>query len=109
MTQGELIFRAGAASLNVDPPFDLPMVGVVRRYQLADKRIAPLEVAATAFGNKSYDLPVQVSSDCERLLIETGVRLVRSLFPERVAPKVEGWLASGSLPVPQQPRRMERP
>lgn len=38
------------------------------------------------YGNRSYGLPVQVTPDCERLLVETGVRLVRSLFPEKEEP-----------------------
>ena len=69
----------------------------------------PLGGYEPTFGNKSYGLPIQVSPDCERLMVETGVRLVRSLFPEREAPEVEGWLASGNLPVPPEPRRVARP
>ena len=61
------------------------------------------------YGNKPYGLPAQVSPESERLLIETGVRLVRSLFPEREAPEVEGWTASGQLPVPPAPMRLVRP
>ncbi len=61
------------------------------------------------YGNKPYGLPAQVRPESERILIETGVRLVRSLFPEREAPEVEGWTASGQLPVPPVPVRLERP
>jgi neutral ceramidase len=42
-------FRAGAASLNVDPPFGLPMCGVVRRDWTGASRIGSLEVTAIAF------------------------------------------------------------
>lgn len=61
------------------------------------------------YGNKTYGLPMQVSPDCERLLIETGVRLVCALFPDRKAPDVDGWMASGNLPKPPKPRSIERP
>ena len=54
-------------------------------------------------------MPAQVSPETERLLIETGVRLVGSLFPERAAPAVDGWLATGALPVPPAPLRPVRP
>ena len=42
-------FRAGAASRNVDPPFGLPMCGVVRRDWTGASRIGSLEVTALAF------------------------------------------------------------
>ena len=61
------------------------------------------------YGNKPYGLPAQVKPESERILIETGVNLVRSLFPERAAPEVEGWTASGRLPVPPERRKIERP
>jgi hypothetical protein len=69
----------------------------------------PLGGYEPAYGHKTYGLPAQVAPETERLLVETGVRLVRSLFPEREAPAVEGWLATGALPVPPAPDRPERP
>jgi neutral ceramidase len=42
-------FRAGAAALNVDPPFGLPMCGVVRRDWTGAERIGALEATAIAF------------------------------------------------------------
>ena len=42
---GQLL-RAGAASVNVDPPLGLPMVGVVRRSAPASSRIGSLEATA---------------------------------------------------------------
>jgi hypothetical protein len=38
-----------------------------------------------------------------------GVRLVLSLFPERKAPAVKGWLATGALPAPPSSRQLVRP
>ena len=45
----------------------------------------PLGGYEPAYGHKTYGLPAQVAPETERLLVETGVRLVRSLFPERAA------------------------
>ncbi len=61
------------------------------------------------YANKPFGLPSQVAPDCERILVETGVRLVQSLFPERAPPAVPGWLATGRLPEPPAPERFERP
>lgn len=61
------------------------------------------------YANKPFGLPSQVAPNCERILIETGVRLVRSLFPDRTSPAVSGWLASGRLPEPPADERFERP
>ena len=47
-TGGNRIFRAGAASLSIDPPLGLPMVGVVRRDWTARGRIGRLEASALA-------------------------------------------------------------
>jgi neutral ceramidase len=60
-------------------------------------------------GNKTYGLPAQVAPECEQILIETGVELVNSLFPERTAPAVQGWLATGRLPERLEPPRLVRP
>jgi hypothetical protein len=69
----------------------------------------PLGGYEPLYGNKSYGLPAQVTPEAERLLIQTGVRLVRSLFPEREAPQVDGWLATGAAPSAPAPRRPTRP
>jgi neutral ceramidase len=62
-----------------------------------------------SYGHKSYLLPAQVAPETERLLIETGARLVCSLFPERSAPAVDGWLFSGTMPRELPSPRWERP
>lgn len=69
----------------------------------------PLGGYEPSYGHKTYGLPAQVSPETERLLIETGVRLVTSLFPERDAPAVDGWKATGALPVPPTAARPARP
>ena len=61
----------------------------------------PLGGYEPSYGHKTYGLPAQVSPETERILVETGVRLVTSLFPERHAPAVDGWLATGALPTPR--------
>lgn len=61
------------------------------------------------YGNRSYGLPAPVSPECDRILVEAGVRLARRLFPEVVARGPDGWLATGA-PVPPPPARTwERP
>ncbi len=69
----------------------------------------PLGGYEPTYGNKTYGLPAQVAPETERLLVETGVRLVRSLFPERDAPAVDGWLATGALPEPPAKPPLTRP
>jgi hypothetical protein len=69
----------------------------------------PLGGYEPTYGHKTYGLPAQVAPETERILVETGVRLVRSLFPERPAPTVDGWLATGALPEPPPPQPFERP
>jgi hypothetical protein len=69
----------------------------------------PLGGYEPTYGNKTYGLPTQVAPETDRLLVETGVRLVRSLFPEREAPRVDGWLATGALPKSPPARALERP
>jgi hypothetical protein len=69
----------------------------------------PLGGYEPTYGNKTYGLPAQVTPDCERILIETAVELVNSLFPERTPPAVPGWLATGRLPVPPEPWQLARP
>ncbi len=69
----------------------------------------PLGGYEPTYGHKTYGLPAQVSPETERLLIETGVRLVVSLFPEREPPAAVGWLATGAAPVPPPPPPLVRP
>jgi hypothetical protein len=69
----------------------------------------PLGGYEPAYGNKPYGLPSQVTPECERILAETAVKLVRSLFPDRAAPAVSGWLATGRLPAPPAQTKIERP
>lgn len=69
----------------------------------------PLGGYEPSYGNKTYGLPAQVAPECDRLLVETAVTLVRSLFPERAAPPSGDWRASGTLPGSPPPRHIERP
>jgi hypothetical protein len=61
------------------------------------------------YGNRTFGLPSQVAPASERILVETGVRLVRELFPERSAPLADDWLATGALPSPPPDDVHERP
>jgi hypothetical protein len=58
----------------------------------------PLGGYEPTYGNKTYGLPAQVAPESESILVETAVRLVRSLFPERAYTGPADWVASGSLP-----------
>ena len=69
----------------------------------------PLGGYEPTYGNKTYGLPTQVSPESERLLVESGVRLVRALFPERDARGPDAWGASGSLPAPPPTPTLARP
>jgi hypothetical protein len=69
----------------------------------------PLGGYEPAYGHKTYGLPSQVAPETERILVETGVRLARSLFPDRPAPALEGWEATGALPQAPQAPAPERP
>ncbi len=69
----------------------------------------PLGGYEPAYGNKPYGLPSQVTPECERILTETAVSLIRSLFPERAAPEFAGWLSTGRLPEPPAQAKIERP
>lgn len=61
-----------------------------------------------AYSNRSYGALAPVSPACERLLVERGVRLAESLFPEREPyDGRSGWKAAGEpplLPPPSIPR-----
>jgi hypothetical protein len=61
------------------------------------------------YGNRTFGLPSQVAPASERILVETGVRLVRELFPERSTPLADDWLATGALPSPPPDDVHERP
>jgi hypothetical protein len=50
------------------------------------------------YGNKTYGLPVQVSPECDRILVQTGAELACALFPERDPPHPGDWKASGGAP-----------
>ena len=55
-------------------------------------------------------IPSHVAPDCERILIETGVRAAEQLFPD--APPwdwEQGWTASGALPAPLPPDPLLHP
>ena len=60
----------------------------------------PLGGYEPSYGHKTYGLPAQVSPETERLLIDTGVRLSNSLFPELPASPVLGTPFTGNRPVP---------
>jgi hypothetical protein len=62
-----------------------------------------------SYGNKTYGLPAQVAPDCDRLLVETGVDLIQSLFPERAAGPAGDYRASGKLPKAPPLPVVERP
>ena len=61
------------------------------------------------YGNRTFGLPAQVVPECERILVEAGAQLVHKLFPERRAPRVDGWLATGALGISPPTDRHERP
>ena len=60
------------------------------------------------YSNRSYGRPAPVAPAGERLLVERGVRLAESLFPERSPYAGDEWLASGALPT-LSTARVERP
>jgi hypothetical protein len=49
--------------------------------------------------NRSYGTPAPMAPACERLLVETGVRLAESLFPAAAPFGGESWAATGDLPT----------
>jgi hypothetical protein len=91
--------KAGAARVSLEPPLGLPTIG------LAVKERSPAEVTLYAgytngivtyfptaaefplggyepdYGNKSFGQVAQVTPESERILTETAVRLIGSLFP----------------------------
>ena len=81
--------------------------GVVSYLPIASE--FPLGGYEPDYGNKTYGLPAQVEPASDRLLVETAVRLVRSLFPAAESPAADGWLATGALPVPPRRTLASRP
>jgi hypothetical protein len=56
------------------------------------------------YSHRSYGRPAPIAADCDRLLVERGVRLAETLFPERAPYQGEDWLATGTLPeLPDAP------
>jgi hypothetical protein len=51
------------------------------------------------YSNRSYGRPAPMAPACERLLVEHGVRLAESLFPEHEPYTGAGWSADGPVPV----------
>ena len=50
---------------------------------------------------RGHGNPSHVAPECERILVETGVRAAESLFPEAVPWDGErGWTATGDAPGP---------
>ena len=59
---------------------------------------------------RGHGNPAHVDPACERILVETGVRLAESLFPEEEPwDAARGWTASGSLPEPLPPDPLPHP
>jgi hypothetical protein len=49
--------------------------------------------------HRGYALPAPFDASCERLLVETGVRLVERLWPGHAPwPDASGWTATGAVP-----------
>ena len=61
------------------------------------------------YGNKTYGLPVQVSPQCDRILVQAGAELACALFPERDPPPMGNWKASGRTPGPPPETALQRP
>jgi hypothetical protein len=51
-----------------------------------------------AYSNRSYGRIAPVAPECERLLVERGVRLAESLFPEAEPFSGDAWAATGAVP-----------
>jgi hypothetical protein len=67
----------------------------------------PLGGYEPGYGNKSYGLPAQVAPATERILVETGALLVRSLFPSGASGR--GLARDRAQPDPLPPVRFTRP
>lgn len=59
---------------------------------------------------RGHGNPSHVAPECERILVETGVRAAESLFPDAVPWEGErGWTATGNLPGPLPPDPLVHP
>jgi neutral ceramidase len=62
------------------------------------------------YGCRSVGLPSHVAPDCERILVETAVRLSEQLFPDSVPwDASRGWVATGALPGLEPERPLAHP
>jgi hypothetical protein len=82
--------------------------GLVTYFPTADEY--PYGGYEPGYGNRSFDLWSQVAPESERLLVETGVRLAESLFPEcEPWPEEAGWGARQGAPEPPPRERLLHP
>jgi neutral ceramidase len=59
---------------------------------------------------RGHGNPSHVAPECERILVETGVRAAESLFPDAVPwDEEQGWTATGELPGPLPPDALVHP
>jgi hypothetical protein len=59
---------------------------------------------------RGHGNPSHVAPECERLLVETGVRAAESLFPDAEPwDAARGWTATGALPPPTAPDDLPHP
>ena len=61
-----------------------------------------------AYSNRSYGAPAPVVPECAAQIVEAGVRLAESLFPERERWGGDDWTATGDVPE-LAPVRIDRP
>jgi neutral ceramidase len=62
------------------------------------------------YGNRSYGLPVQVTPDCEQILVRTAIRLGERLFPYAAKwPDQKGWTATGKRPAALESEELIHP
>jgi neutral ceramidase len=62
------------------------------------------------YSRRGHGNVAHVAPECERLLIESGVRAAEELFPGATPWRGEdGWTATGSLPAPTQPDPLDHP
>lgn len=70
--------------------------GLISYFPTADEY--PLGGYEPGHGNRTYGLPSQVAPECARILVETGLDAVESVFPEAAAARDDNLLASGRPP-----------
>lgn len=108
---GEIFTEIGLA-VKERSPADVTMYagytnGIVTYFPTAAEY--PLGGYEPNYGNKPFGLPTQVSPDSERILTQTAVTLIQTLFPERPRSTIPGWIASGQLPKKSSPPEAFRP